>query len=269
MSKYRNHIFGLLFLFVLSTSSCASYNMMQTEKNVFVDSLESIPVSDRYNRSFSQAYVSAESKLDVDSKSLEYIIRADDKLSMSIWDHPDLSVGTVFDSRASTNTTDRFIVVSEQGIALFPKLGAVQVEGLSTKEVETELIRQYSEIIVDPQVIIRVENLELTILGAVNSPGNYKMAKKTFSLAEVIGMAGGLEKFADTHQLKLVRNDESFVIDLTQNDPSYLKNLNLYSGDIVYVPYNKSKNLTNRSPGIIAVTSVVSTAILLISVFSN
>jgi len=243
--------------------------MMQSDKNTIMDEVESIPPSDRYSKSSQVTYAQAGGSFPADVESSEYIIRAADKLSLSIWDHPDLSVGTVFDSRASTNTTDRFIVVSENGVALFPKIGAISALGLTTNELEKNLRERYSEIIVDPQLIIRVENLELTILGAVNAPGNFKLVKKSFSLAEVIGMAGGLDRFADTHQLKLVRNDESFVLDLTKNDASYLKDLKLYAGDIIYVPYNKSKNLTNKSPGIIAVTSVVSTAILLISLFGN
>lgn len=242
---------------------------MQSEKNSLTDSVDSIPQSDRYTRSTQAAYAQSGNSVNSYDVHTEYIISKEDRLSMSIWDHPDLSVGTVFDSRASTNTTDRFIVVSEDGIALFPKIGAVSAQGLTTKELEKELIDLYSEIIVDPQIVIRVENLELTILGAVNGPGNFKLDRKSYSLAELVGLAGGLDKFADTKQLKLIRNEESYILDLTQNDPRFLKNLQLYAGDIIYVPYNKSKNLTNRSPGIIALTSVVSTVILLMSVFSN
>lgn len=267
MHKVNAYIIPLLALLLLILPSCASYNLMQSEKNDSIDSVESVPPSDRYvnvkgpDQSGSPNYN--------ESVSSEYIIKKTDKLSMSIWDHPDLSVGTVFDSRASTNTTDRYIEVLENGDAIFPKMGPISVNGLSTSELENKLKAMYSEIIVDPQIVIRVENLELTIIGAVNNPGNFNLARKSFTLAEVIGMAGGLDKFADTKQLKLIRNNETFVLDLTRNDPSFLNSLNLYAGDIMYVPYNKSKNLSNRSPGIIAVTSVVSTVILLFSVFGN
>lgn len=256
-------------LILLSCASCSSYNLIQSDKNAPAESADAIPLSDRYNKAAPIGYAATSDIVSLQSDVPEYIIRTADKLSMSIWGHPDLSVGTVFDSRASTNTTDRFIIVPPEGVALFPKIGAVKVAGLSTSELENELTQQYAEYIVDPQIIVRVENLYMTILGAVNAPGNHPLTNSSNTLAEVLGMSGGMQKYANTEALKLVRNDEVFILDLTQNEPGLLSELSIYAGDVIYIPYNKSKNLSDRSPGIIAVSSIISTAVLIISIFNN
>ena len=86
-------------------------------------------------------------------------------------------------------------VVGSQGSIPLPLVGEVNVEGLTTSEIEGKLKLLYGrDLLRDPQISVRVEEFRsqpVSILGAVREPGVYQLQGRR-RLLDVLAIAGGL-----------------------------------------------------------------------------
>ena len=86
-------------------------------------------------------------------------------------------------------------VVTQQGSLPLPLVGEVEVEGLTTSEIEGKLKALYGrDLLRDPQISVRVEEYRsqpVSILGAVRQPGVYQLQGRR-RLLDVLAIAGGL-----------------------------------------------------------------------------
>lgn len=196
----------------------------------------------------------------------EYKIRKDDKLSISVWDHEELSVGSIYSIYSSGEEFGKWVLVGPDGKVGFSKVGPFPVEGLTVATAEKNLQQSLSKWIVNPQVTIKVLNKEITMLGEVNKPGPLLLQKERNTLIEVLGLAGDLGVYADKKHVKIVRPEGStqreMEIDLTLPDSNYATSVVVLPGDVVYVPARNGKQFDKKAGTSLAVTSAI-TAILL------
>jgi polysaccharide biosynthesis/export protein len=85
-------------------------------------------------------------------------------------------------------------MIDEVGDISTQLLGRVHVIGLSTKQVEGQLVELLSRLVQKPQVAVSIAEFgsrPVSVLGAVNRPGVYQMKGRT-TLLEVLSIAGGL-----------------------------------------------------------------------------
>ncbi len=86
-------------------------------------------------------------------------------------------------------------VVTQQGSLPLPLVGEVEVEGLTTSEIEGKLKSLYGQdLLRDPQISVRVEEYRsqpVSVLGAVRQPGVYQLQGRR-RLLDVLAIAGGL-----------------------------------------------------------------------------
>lgn len=168
----------------------------------------------------------------VSSDSSEYRIRQGDVLDISVFQEPDLS------QKAK---------VTASGSIRHSLLGVIHVEGLATAEAEkkiTELLAK--DYLVNPRVSITVDTYQVrqvTLLGAVKSPGDYKLTEQEkLTLLQLIGRAGGFTNIAATDRVTIIRmeNGKEQVIRVNvaaiikSGDKS--KDVELKSGDVISVP---------------------------------
>jgi polysaccharide export outer membrane protein len=110
----------------------------------------------------------------------DYVIGAQDKLRIEVWDNPDLT---------------RDVAVSLTGYFTFPLIGEVRAEGLSTEQVQHEITRMLADgYLNSPQVTVTIteyRSKQVNVLGEVKNPGTYPYTRRT-TLIEMISMAGGL-----------------------------------------------------------------------------
>ncbi len=122
----------------------------------------------------------------------DYTIGSEDELSITVWDHPDLT---------------RKIRVNLEGKISFPLIGEVTAAGRTPIQLEGDMKTLLEKgYIVNPQVSIQVteyRSQKVSIIGEVTMPGAYPLTKKT-SLVEAIAMAGGVKQEAD-HEIMIVR----------------------------------------------------------------
>jgi polysaccharide export outer membrane protein len=137
---------------------------------------ETIPVySDRITE-----LTSATKTADVSSARVDYQIGPEDLLEISVLEAPDLN---------------RTVRVSDDGAISLALLGSIQVAGLSTRELQTNLEDRLRQTYMkDPQVSVFVQEMRshpVSVLGAVEKPGVYQI-RYAKSLVEILSMAQGL-----------------------------------------------------------------------------
>lgn len=186
----------------------------------------------------------------------EHTLNSDDKLTVSVWGHEDLGVGSAFGLVSSSEDLGKYITINEQGEITLPLVGDVKVAGLTVREANLYLRKLYTEFLNDPIVYLRVINYQVTIMGEVKSPGNYKIDRQRKSLLEAIAAAGGFSEYADKAHITVLRkNDagitEEVILDLTDIETLNRSSLTLENRDLVYVPERGAKQANKIFSGLV------------------
>ncbi|WP_202244577.1 polysaccharide biosynthesis/export family protein [Fulvivirga sediminis] len=203
------------------------------------------------------------------SDSLTYTIKKDDKISISIWGHDDLGVGSIYGIYNSNEVYGKWLMVDKNGFIDVPKLGQFQIEGLSVREAEITLTKQFSTWIKEPIINVKVLNKEITVLGEFTSPGKLGLERDKNQLIDVLGFAGDFDFYADKSDIQVIReiDGETYVahIDLTTIDGYHEKNIAILPGDVVYAPSRKGKTFDKKVTTLIPIGSAVSTLAIIAS----
>jgi len=157
-------------------------------------------------------------------------LRPGDFILVRIWREPDLS-----------DTVD----VDNQGIAVFPKLGAMSVTGINPDSLERLLVHEYSRYLQNPSIRVTVLR-RITIWGAVAHPGTYPVGL-TMTITDALALAGGPTSDGKSNQVELRRGAMRKVIDLS-SDAASVSDLSLHSGDQLVVP---RRSWISRNPGVL------------------
>jgi polysaccharide export outer membrane protein len=193
----------------------------------------------------------------------QYHLRKDDKLSISVFDHEELSIGSIYGHYSVNENEGKWVLVDASGNMNVPKVGSYHVEGLTVSEAEDQLEKLMAKWIVNPQITIKVLNLQATVLGEVNTPGNQRFDKERNTLIEVLGKAGDFGVYADKRHVKVMRQDAKGTyateINLMKMSGFEHNNLIILPGDVVYVPSKNGKQFDRKSPSILGVASIIST----------
>lgn len=184
-------------------------------------------------------------------------LKVDDKISISFWNHNDLSIGSVFNIYNSNEAFGKWLIIDQDGMVKLPRIGVQKLKGLTIKEAETLLQKKYSEYINEPIIVIKILNREVTVLGEVVKPGSYLLEKRKNYLLELLGRAEGTTYFADNSRIKLIRDDTSFIIDISNEEDLVLQNFIVHNGDIIYVPPRRGKTLASNAPTLIPFASLM------------
>lgn len=202
----------------------------------------------------------------------QYQIRPDDKISVSVWNNDDVSVGSVYGIYNSNEVYGKWLMVDKKGEVAMPQLGNIKVAGLTLVQLKELLTKQIAKTILNPVIDVKILNKEVTVLGEVKAPGNHLLVKEKYSLLEVIGMAGDFDSYANKAAVRIVRtqNDQSktITVDLRKMKDYTLSNIEIHPGDVVYVPSRKGKDWDKRAGStIIPAASAITTAVLLLKLF--
>ena len=153
-----------------------------------------------------------------------------DVVRLRIWREPDLSGE---------------YPVDENGMAIFPKLGPMRVDSISTDSLKSVLLSGYTQYLRNPSVEITILR-RVNVLGAVIHPGLYP-ADPTMTIADVLAMAGGATPDGDRSRADLIRGGERLPVRLAVSDR--VADLPMRSGDQLWVP---ERSWVARNQGLIA-----------------
>jgi len=200
----------------------------------------------------------------------EPLIESGDKITLSIWGHEELSIGSVNSNFSSNEATGKWIVLNEQGETNLPRLGKVKLAGLSINEANYYLQEQYNRILKDPIINIKVLNHFVTILGEVNAPGKYLINNEQLNLIHLIGLASGMSPYAKNDQIEVIRsiNGQTVKLQISLRELVGLadKNIILQPDDIVYVAPEKTKGSDRNLQKASVVAGILTGAAVIYSV---
>ena len=212
---------GWLLLLLSFFTGCASYKqniMFKTGSE-----LNSTPLKDEL--------LAAESN---------YQIKKNDQLSLRLYSNngeklidPNPEVSQ--QSQNSDNAAKPLLyLVDQSGLAKFPMINEIKLEGLSIQQAEMILQKEYEKFFKAPFVKLKFENKRFIILGA---PGGQvlPLENENVSLVEALALAKGIDNTGKAQNIRVLRGNEVVEIDLTTIDGYRKGNIKIEPGDIIYV----------------------------------
>lgn len=164
------------------------------------------------------------------AESIEaYKLNQGDVLQISVWGEESLQ---------------KEVRVLPDGSITFPLAGRVEVANATTPEIEKRITEKLKTYLPDPQVTVVISNIEgnrAYIIGKVLRPGAV-LITGPMTVLQAISLAGGLDKFADSDSIKVLRGSAGAQTVLPVNYDKLIKgqdlssNVLLNTGDTILVP---------------------------------
>ena len=167
-----------------------------------------------------------------------------DAISLKIWREPDLSGE---------------FSVDESSVVVLPKVGPLNVRGITSDSLKTYLVSTYSSFLRNPSIEVRLLH-RVRVLGAVLKPGVYPV-DETMHFTDVLALAGGVAPDGNPNKIHLVR--EGQTLDTPLSKGLLVSDTPLRSGDQVVVD---QKSWAARNPGILI--GLGSTVVAIITTFA-
>ena len=95
--------------------------------------------------------------------------------------------------------------ISDEGDIDFPYVGQIKVVDLTLKEIKVKMQDILKNHIDTFTLQVQLTNTQFTILGEVNTPGQYNMNKDQLTIFEAISLAGDLTIYGKRRKVKIVR----------------------------------------------------------------
>jgi len=163
-------------------------------------------------------------------EAFEYRLGPGDMIGIQVWRRPELS--------------QEGILVSPDGFLTVPRIGNVQVLGMTVAQVKALVTAKLEFFYIEPEVTIRVQqfhNNKAFVLGRVSKPGVINFPGKG-TLLEALALAGGIpDQNKDTSLTKcaIIRGNDTIIWidleDLLRNGNMAL-NAPVRNNDVIYIP---------------------------------
>ncbi len=178
----------------------------------------------------------------------------------------------------SAITLDRLntgFVLDEKGELPFPKIGNLQLSGLTIAEAQEVIEEKLLGFFETPEVRIQLLSFQFTIVGEVENQGRYTTFKPESNIFDIITMAGNLTDFADRSRIKIVREYPDGMADvryINTLDEGLLANVNYFiqPDDMIIVPALKARTWRKYTIPLSATTlGLITAAVSLILLIST
>ena len=182
----------------LAQSQILEYQERKEEIEMALDLEAVLGATSKYQvKRMTRDEMAVRSKREQDSASAyaEYRISAHDELQVNVYGEPDLT---------------KTVRVAVDGSISYPLLGKINVNGLTSQQLEEKLGKLLSDggYIVNPQVSVYVERFSsVSILGEVRNPGSYEL-KGRLGIMDAVAQAGGFNIDADINNVKVLRVED-------------------------------------------------------------
>lgn len=173
-------------------------------------------------------------------------------------------------NNANTTTTAANLylngfTVSQEGMIDLPNVGYISIVNQTLEEAKETIINMAKEYIIDPFVIVKLANFEVTVLGEVNNPGTFPVYKENLTIFDALAMAGDINDYGNLKKIKIVRSNNNkkkiYFFDLTESTILHSNFYYLHNKDLVYIQPLKFKGL-KKSQSQLLLSSLTTFAVL-------
>jgi len=183
-------------------------------------------------------------QLELEIQDYDYTVNRGDILSITVWDHPELTIPAGSDRSPSEAGN----WVHSDGTIFYPYVGEIKVAGLKVTEIRDILREELTKYIASPQVDVTVASFRskrVYMTGELKQPGTQPITNVPLTLLEAVSNAGGLSDAADWTNVTLTRNGETKRYSLRdlyrQGDTR--ENILLRPNDIIHVARNDAAKI--------------------------
>lgn len=164
-----------------------------------------------------------------------------------------------------------FLVTQAGEIQLY-KLGAIQVEGKTKKQLGDTLAKMYADqgFLKNPFVEVRFMSYKVTVIGEVGHAGSFSVPTDKLNVFEAISLAGDISMYGRRDNVLIVReaNGQRTFGRLDLRDPNVFLSPFYYlqQNDLLVVDVSKNKAMVNNQSKFQLIT-IVSSLISITAVF--
>lgn len=176
-----------------------------------------------------------------DDVQRNYIIQVNDFLKLAVFTNkgeriidPDLELLKDIPAQVGNLRADPNYLVDVNGMVKLPMVGELKLVGLTIRQAEDVLQKEYAKFYTEPFVTLQYTNKRVVLLGA---PGGVvvPLMNENMTLVEVIALGKGVDNFSKAQNIRVLRGDQFFVADLSTIAGYQKSNMIMQHGDIVYI----------------------------------
>ncbi len=178
---------------------------------------------------------------DVLQAERNYVVQKNDLLKLEVYSNkgeriidpnPELSRPTA--NSVNQTRPQATYLVDLNGIAKYPIVGDIKMEGLTLRQAEAILQVEYEKYFKESFVVLTFANKRVIVLGAVGGQV-IPLVNQNITLAEVLALAKGLPNDSKAGNIRIVRGETVFLVDLTTLEGFQSGNMIIEPNDIIYV----------------------------------
>jgi polysaccharide export outer membrane protein len=173
-----------------------------------------------------------------------YTIGAQDILSITVWDHPELTIpaGEFRSAEASGYP------VQADGQFFFPYVGYIHAAGRTVDDIRQEITEKLTGTVINPQVGVAIAKFRsqwINITGEVKKPSTLPITDVPLTILRAISLAGGMTELADKTNLLLNRNGkvQRISFDDLSRKGNLQHNILLKDGDSLHIVENTANKV--------------------------
>lgn len=201
----------------------------------------------------------------IDRTIFEYKIQPHDRISITMYNHPELGTSSVQSQRQDTTG----VLVNARGYLRLPLIKSIHVAGLTQTQAQKKIEKAFGQYLEDAEVYLEVLNKRAYILGEVKNVGEIPLFNEKLSLLQILAKAGGFTDYANRKAIVVMKNRKNGIktetVDLTSLNSIKMANMMIYPNDIIYVPPTNLKpfntSIGQISPALQLLNNVLAPAV--------